>query len=207
VGGFLSSTLGFFLTWWGVIILAFLDSSLLFFVPLGIDAVLVYLAAAHPERFWVYPLLTTAGSTASAAVTYWLGRKLGNVGLERFVPPRRLERFKARVGNAGAIAMALPAALPPPFPLTAFVLTCGALEVDARRFFFVYVGARLLRFGVEAALARRYGQGVLRVLQSATFEWIVGGFVIVAVAGTVVSAAALWRKTRKADETKQAQVR
>jgi membrane protein YqaA with SNARE-associated domain len=176
-------------------------------VPLGIDTVLVYLAASHAERFWVYPLLTTAGSTASAAVTYWLGRTLGDVGLERFVPPRRLERFKARVSNTGAIAMALPAALPPPFPLTAFVLTCGALDVNAQRFFTVYVGARLVRFGIEATLARMYGQRVLRVLQSPTFEWMVGAFVLVAVAGTVISAAALWRKTRKPEDTKQAQVR
>jgi hypothetical protein len=86
--------------------------------------------------------------------------------------------------------------LPPPFPLTPFIRTCGALAVDPWRFFLTFGGARVIRFGIEALLARRYGGGILRVLESDTFQLIVVGFIVVAILGTVVSAVALWRKTR-----------
>ncbi len=189
---------GWSLTWWGVVLLAALDSSLLFFLPFGNDTLLVYLAARHRDVFWVYPLLTTAGSLTGAGVTYWIGRQAGEKGLERLVSTRRLDRLKARVKDTGAVAIALPAILPPPFPLTPFVLTCGALEVSATKFFGVFVAARLIRFGVEAMLARRYGEGILAVLESGTFKGVVALFIAVAVVGTVWSAIVLWRRTRGA---------
>jgi hypothetical protein len=90
--------------------------------------------------------------------------------------------------------MALPALLPPPFPLTPFVLTCGALKADPRIFFSTFALMRLIRFGAEAALARVYGRGVLRVLESDTFQMVVVGFIVVAIIGTVVSAVMLWAR-------------
>lgn len=190
--------LGFFLTWWGAALLAALDSSMLFFMPFGVDAVVIYLAARDEALFWVYPLLATAGSLAGAALTFWVGKKAGDVGLERLVPAKRLERIRARVREKGAVAMALAALLPPPFPLTPFILTCGALEVDRRLFFITFGIVRLVRFGAEAAFARLYGQGVLRVIESDSFQNVIMGFVVVAVIGTIVSAALLWRNTRQA---------
>lgn len=197
MSGLFYSLFGFFLTWWGAMLMAALDTSLLFFVPIANDALVIYLTARRRELFWLYPLLTTAGSVVGAASTFWIGAKIGEVGLERFVPTRRLERLRARVREKGAIALALPAILPPPFPLTPYILTCGALKVDAWTFFLTFAAARLLRFGVEAVLARQYGRGVLRILQSRTFQDIVIGFVVVAIAGTIASGVALWRRTRE----------
>jgi hypothetical protein len=45
-------------------------------------------------------------------------------------------------------------------------------------------------------LARIYGRGILRVLESDTFQVVVLVFVVVAVVGTIVSAVMLWRNTR-----------
>jgi membrane protein YqaA with SNARE-associated domain len=190
------SFFGFFLTWWGAFLMAALDSSMLFFLPFGIDALVIYLSARNNELFWIYPVLATAGSAIGAAVTYWIGQKAGEVGLERLVPERRLRRFRAKVAESGAIAMAVPALLPPPFPLTPFILTCGALKVDWWRFFLTFALVRLLRFGTEAGLARVYGRGILRVLQSDVFQMVVVGFIVVAVVGTVMSVIMLWRSTR-----------
>jgi membrane protein YqaA with SNARE-associated domain len=186
----------FFLSWWGAFLLAALDSSMLFFLPFGVDAVVIYLAARNRELFWVYPIMATAGSIAGAAVTFWIGQKAGEHGLERLVSARRLERVRCRVRDSGAIAMALPALLPPPFPLTPFILTCGALSVDRTRFFLTFGAMRLARFGVEAVLARRYGRGILRFLQSDQFQIVVIAFVILALIGTTISAVMLWRSTR-----------
>jgi membrane protein YqaA with SNARE-associated domain len=197
MSAFFGSFFTFFLTWWGPFLLGALDSSMLFFLPLGIDTVVIYLAARNHDLFWVYPLLATAGSLTGAAVTFWIGLKAGEHGLERFVSEKRLERMRCKVRDSGAIALALPALMPPPFPLTPFILTCGALAVNRWRFFITFGMVRLLRFGAEALLARRYGRGILRVLQSDTFQMVVIGFVVIAVVGTIVSAVLLWRSTHR----------
>lgn len=193
--GFFYSIFGFFLTWWGAFLMAALDASMLFFLPFGIDAVVIFLAASNRDLFWLYPLLATAGSLTGGAATFWIGRKMGSVGVERLVPPRRFERLKQKVNERGAVAMALPALLPPPFPLTPFILTCGALDVNRTRFFATFGAVRLLRFGLEAWLARTYGRGVLAIIQSQTFQVVVLVFVVVAVLGTIASAVLLWRST------------
>ena len=196
--GFFYSVFGFFLTWWGAFLMGALDTSMLFFLPFGIDAVVIFLAASNRDLFWAYPLLATAGSLTGAAVTFWIGRTIGAAGVDRLVPGRRLDRLKEKVNQGGAVAMALPAVLPPPFPLTPFILTCGALDVNRTRFFATFGAVRLVRFGLEAWLARTYGRGVLAILQSETFQMVVIGFIVVAVIGTIASAVMLWRSTHAA---------
>jgi membrane protein YqaA with SNARE-associated domain len=197
VTSFFYSIFGFFLTWWGAVLIAALDTSIVFFLPFGVDAVVIFLAARDEELFWLYPLLATAGSLAGAAGTFWVGRKVGAAGLERLVPAKRLDRLKSKVKEKGAVAMAVPALLPPPFPLTPFILTCGALDVNKWRFFTTLGTVRLLRFGAEAALARMYGRRVLAVLQSEPFQIVILGFIVIAVIGTVMSAVLLWRSTHQ----------
>jgi len=187
----------FFLTWWGTYLIAALDASMMFFLPFGVDAVVIFLAARDRELAWLYPLLATAGSVTGAAATYWIGQKIGEIGLARYVPSRRLERLQARVRNSGAIALAIPALLPPPFPLTPFVLTCGALRVNPWRFFTVFGAMRLVRFGTEAALALVFGRKIMQILRSDTFQLVIVGFIVLAVVGTIISAVLLWRSTRR----------
>ena len=194
---FFQSIFGFFLTWWGAFLMAALDSSMLFFLPFGVDAVVIFMAARNEELFWLYPILATAGSLTGAAATFWIGKKIGDVGLERVVSAKRLERLRCKVRDRGAIAMAAPALLPPPFPLTPFILTCGALKVDPWRFFATFGAVRLLRFGAEAALAVVYGRGILRVLQSEAFQMVVAGFIVVAIVGSIVSIVMLWRSSHQ----------
>ncbi len=193
----LRALVGFFLTWWGLYFLAGLDASVFFFLPFGNDAAVIFLVARDPQRFWLYPLMATAGSATGAVLTYWMGRKAGETGLPRLVPERRLDRLKKRITKTGALAMAIPAAMPPPFPLTPFLLTCGALEIDFRRLTIAFVGARIVRFGIEAVLARRYGEGILAVFRSRPFEYVIAGLIVVGVVGTILSLVMLWRRTRR----------
>jgi membrane protein YqaA with SNARE-associated domain len=191
------SFLGYFLTPPGLVAMAALDSSLIFFLPLGIDFVVILLAARKPELFWLYACLATAGSLAGAAVTYWLGREIGEHGLSRLVRPSRLARIQQQVNVRGAYSLAALALIPPPFPFTAFVLTSGAFRVAPGRFFTMLGGVRLLRFGIEGALAAHYGRGIVGWMKSDIFQWFVGGFIVLAVVGTVISAIAIVRSTRR----------
>lgn len=187
--------LGYFLTVPGVMLMAALDSSLVFFLPLGIDFVVILMTARTPTLFWAYALLATAGSLIGAAFTFWLGRKVGEHGLARLVKPSRLERVQRRVNHSAAVSVAALAIIPPPFPFTAFVLTSGSLRVDAWSFFLMLGGVRLLRFGVETGLAARYGRGILTWMRSPVFEVIVGVMIVLAVVGTLISTIAVWRGT------------
>jgi membrane protein YqaA with SNARE-associated domain len=195
--GFFYSLLGYFLTPAGVIAMGALDSSLVFFLPLGIDFVVILMAARKPELFWLYALLATAGSVAGAAATFRLGRAVGEHGLSRLVNPNRLKRIQRRVSERAAYSVAALALIPPPFPFTAFVLTSGALRVQTWAFFTALAGVRMLRFGIEAALAAHYGRGIIGWMKSPVFQWIVDGFIVLAVAGTIVSAIAVVRSTRR----------
>jgi membrane protein YqaA with SNARE-associated domain len=191
------SLFAFFLTWWGAFMIAALDATMLFFLPFGVDAVVVYLSARNEQLFWLYPLLATAGSTVGAATTYWIGKKIGDVGLDRYVSERRLNRIRKRVRDSGAVALAVPALLPPPFPLTPFILTCGALNVNPWRFFGIFSAVRLLRFGAAAGLAVVYGRGILRVLESDAFQFVVAIFIAIAVIGTAATGVLLWRSSHE----------
>jgi membrane protein YqaA with SNARE-associated domain len=189
--------LGYFLSPAGVIVMAALDSSLIFFFPLGIDFVVIILSARRPDLFWLYPLLATAGSLAGAAVTFWIGRKVGQHGLSRLINPSRLRRVQKRVSRSAAASIAALAIIPPPFPFTAFVLTSGALGLSAATFFLTLGVVRILRFAIESALAAHYGSQILSWMESTVFEVIVGGLIAMAITGTIVSVIALIRGTRQ----------
>jgi membrane protein YqaA with SNARE-associated domain len=180
----------------GVFVLAALDSTLFFSLPFGIDAAVIILAARLSELWWVVPLLATSGSVIGAALTFWMGVKIGEQGLDRWVPARRLQRIRDRVRKSGAIALAVLDLIPPPFPFTPFVLAAGALEVKTKTFFVTLTVCRIFRFGLEAALAKRYGPRILAWLDSDLFHMIVSFFIVIAVALTALSLVRIVQSTR-----------
>jgi membrane protein YqaA with SNARE-associated domain len=193
---FFFSILGYFLTPPGLVLMGVLDASLIFFLPLGIDFVVIVMTARRPELFWLYALLATAGSLIGAAGTYWIGKKAGDKGLTRLVSPRRLERVKAQVGRGTYVVAGL-ALIPPPFPFTPFVLASGALGMSPWAFFSALAGARIFRFGLEGVLAYRYGSQILRWMKTPAFQAVIGAIIALAVIGTIVSAVVAIRSSRR----------
>ena len=181
----------------GVVVLAALDSTLFFSLPFGIDAAVIILAARMRALWWLVPLLATAGSVAGAALTFWMGVKIGEQGLERWVPRKRLTAIRARVREKGAIALAVLDLIPPPFPFTPFVLAAGALDVTPRTFFVTLTVCRVLRFGLEAALALVYGHRIMSLLESDRFHDVVMMFIAIAIALTVLSLVQVVRATQR----------
>jgi membrane protein YqaA with SNARE-associated domain len=193
---FFYSLLGSFLTPGGLVLMGALDASLIFFLPLGIDFAVIVLSARHPHLFWFYAVLATAGSLLGAAVTFWIGRKVGKHGLSRLMKPSRLRRVQNRVADNAGFGVAALAIIPPPFPFTAFVLASGAFGGHAWTFFTTLAAVRLVRFLAEGGLAGIYGRRILGWMQSTTFEVIVGALIVLAVGGTIVSGLAVYRSTR-----------
>ncbi len=180
----------------GVFALAALDSTLFFSLPFGIDAAVILLAAKMRESWWIVPLVATAGSTAGAALTFWMGEKIGEKGLDRWVPANRLKHVRSRLRKSGAIALAVLDLMPPPFPFTPFVLAAGALKVKRKTFFITLIVSRLFRFGLEASLAARYGRRILAWMDSDRFHNIVGFFIVLAIGLTILTLVRLARSTR-----------
>src|SRR5438093_4217 len=87
------------------------------------------------------------------------------------------------------------------FLTPAGVLLRCALWMSPWSFFGTLTGFRLLGFGFEAALASRYGSQILRWMKTPVFEAIVGVFIGLALIGTIVSAVALIRGSKRGVET------
>ena len=193
---FLISTFSFLLSWWGLGLIAALDSTMIFFLPLGVDIAVIILCSHSPRLFWLYAIIASAGSLCGAIVTYYVGRRLGEAGLEHFVPKKRLSTIQRRIEDKGAIALGVLDLIPPPFPFTACILAAGALKVSTPLFFITLGVTRLFRFGVEAVLAYFYGPQIINWLQSDIVEYIGTGLLALAVIGTVITFIQLVHNTR-----------
>jgi membrane protein DedA with SNARE-associated domain len=194
--GFFVTIFGALMSWWGLWLIAALDSSMVFFLPLAVDIAVIILASRSHHLFWLYPILASAGSLCGAAVTFYIGRRLGERGLQHFVSKGRLAKVQKRIEDKGAVALAVLDLIPPPFPFTACILAAGALEVSTPIFFITLFWTRVVRFGAEAVMAYFYGPQIINWLESDTFEYIGISLFAVAVLGTTITVMQLIRSTR-----------
>jgi membrane protein YqaA with SNARE-associated domain len=155
----------------GLILVAVVDSSPIPLpIPGSTDLVLLWLVA-HNGLAWLLVLSAVAGSLVGAYLTWRIGRKGGESALPRYVPARLLKRVVAWVEGHPILSVFLPAILPPPIPLSPFVLASGALGVSRNRFLLVFGAARALRYTFIAWLAVKYGRHVVRMWSSTIQAW------------------------------------
>lgn len=195
----------YFFSWWGVFLLGALDSSVLFSLPFGIDAVVIILTAQSNDHFLFYAILANVGSLIGAAASFWIGSKAGEKGIEKFAPSKRLELVRKKVHHKGAVAIAALDLVPPPFPFTAFILMAGALKVSKRKFFVSLGLFRMIRFGGEAALAKIYGEKIISWLQLDIIRGIIGILIFVAIISSAFSAILLFKTKNKIRQQERAQ--
>jgi membrane protein YqaA with SNARE-associated domain len=152
-------------------------------IPGSTDLLLLWLVA-HTGEPWLLVLSAVAGSLLGGYITWHIGRRGGEAALRHYVPARLLARVVAWVEHHPVLAVFLPAVLPPPIPLSPFLLASGALGVSRNRFLLVYGTARTLRYSFVAWLAVTYGRRVVRMwsgtLQawSAPLLWIFGAVML-----------------------------
>lgn len=192
--GITSTLLHTFLSPVGVVVLGAIDSSILFATPFALDFAVIAMTARHRETFWLFPLLAAIGSIAGATVTFWIGRRIGEEGLDRYIPRQRLDRVLQRGRTAGVVALAFLALVPPPFPFTAVILAAGAIKLDAVRFLAAVAGVKCLRYGAEAALALVYGSHIVTWLESDVAEAIGAAMALLVITGVAWSIGRLIRR-------------
>lgn len=185
----------------GLFLVAVIDSSVIPLpVPGSTDLLLLWLVA-HNGDPWLLAAIALAGSLLGGYTTWQIGRKGGKPALSRYVPAYLLRRIAVWMEHHPILAIFLPAVLPPPIPLSPFVLASGALGVSRNRFLAVFGVARCLRYSFIAWLGAVYGRHMVRVWSGTLQQWsttLLWVFVGLLVAGTCF---AIWkaRGLRKID--------
>jgi membrane protein YqaA with SNARE-associated domain len=144
----------------GLIPLGVLDSSLVP-VPGSMDVATILLSARERHLWFYYAVMATAGSVLGAFITYRLARKGGQEALTKRFPKRKVDKVLKTFERWGFAAIAVPAMLPPPFPLVPFVIAAGAMQYSLGKFLAAMTVGRFVRYSILAYLGATYGRHIL----------------------------------------------
>ena len=139
-------------------------------IPGSTDLLLLW-QVSHKGNPWVLALCAIAGSLAGGFSCWQLGRKGGELAMRKFVPARIHDRVVSWVEKRPIVAVFLPTMLPPPIPLSPFILAAGALGVPRNRFLAAFGAARTLRYGLVAWLGIKYGRGIVVLWSKELAKW------------------------------------
>jgi membrane protein DedA with SNARE-associated domain len=168
----------------GLILMGVLDSSVIP-TPGGQDLLTIALVAREKELWLYYAAMATVGSTLGGYLTYRLGRKGGEEALERRLSKRRVERVHQAFERWGFSAVFAPALMPPPVPLSPFLLSAGAMNYPLKKYLLALAAGRAIRFTLIAYLASLFGRSLLALFSRHYGKIIVGLIAAGAVAGAI----------------------
>lgn len=179
----------------GEILLGLADASVVP-TPGSLDLLVILLVGSSPHYWWIYVLAATIGSSLGAYITYEIGLKGGKEGLAKRIPERKLKNVYKWSEQYGVGAVAVPAFLPPPFPLSPFLLAAGVTKVPKTEFLAAYSAGRLVRYGIVAFLGLMYGQSLIHAIQkySRPIIWVL---IFISSLSAIAAAAYLWRRKQK----------
>lgn len=155
----------------GLFTIAIADSSVVpLLLPGSTDLLLLWLVA-HGSDPWLLAPVAILGGLVGGYTTWRIGKRGGERALPHYVSKRMLRRIVLWVERHPLLSVFLPAVLPPPIPLSPFVLASGALGVSRNRFLLVFGAARSLRYGLVCWLGAVYGRQIVRVWSATLEEW------------------------------------
>ena len=96
---------------WGVFAIGFIDSA---FFGLPLDPVVAGYVYANHALAPLYVVMASAGSALGSVIIYVIGRKGGELLIEKRVGKARLERLRDRFERQEFFALMVPSMLPPP---------------------------------------------------------------------------------------------
>jgi membrane protein YqaA with SNARE-associated domain len=155
----------------GVFAVAVIDSSVIPLPLPGSTDLLVLLLTANQGNPWLLTAAALSGSMIGGYLTWSAAKKGGESMLQRYVPPRFLKPISRWVERHGVVTVFVASILPPPIPLTPFLLSAGALGVPRNRFLASFAVARTWRYGLTAWLGVTYGRQVIRAWSQYLAGW------------------------------------
>ncbi len=145
----------------GLIILGVLDNSVIP-LPGSMDIITILLAAHRRQPWFYYAIMATAGSVLGGYLTYRMARKGGKEMLERRISKKKATKIYALFEKWGFAAVAIPALLPPPFPIVAMLLAAGAMQYPTKKFLAALAVGRGIRYAILAYLGYHYGRSIVK---------------------------------------------
>jgi membrane protein DedA with SNARE-associated domain len=112
-----------------------------------------------------------------------MARKGGKETLEKKFSDKKVKKIYAIFERWGFAAVAIPAILPPPFPITPMLLAAGAMQYPTKKFLLALAVGRGIRFSILAYLGYHYGRHIVKFF--AEYYWPV---LIVLIAFSVIGA-------------------
>ena len=152
----------------GLIALGVIDNSPIP-LPGSMDAATILLAAHHRNLWVYYAIMATLGAALGGYLTYRIARKGGKETLEKRLSKRKATKVYAIFERWGFAAVAIPAILPPPFPIVPMLLAAGAMQYPARKFLAALALGRGIRYTILAYLGAHYGRNIVRFF--ALYYW------------------------------------
>jgi membrane protein YqaA with SNARE-associated domain len=177
----------------GLFFISIVDSS---FVPLpipGVTDIMLVLLAAQKTNWILLVALSTAGSAVGGFFSYQVGHAGGMAFLEKHVPARIFKRVCGWMQEHAILAVALPAILPPPMPLSPFVLAAGALNMSRSKFMWTFTISRAIRHAIAVFLGIYYGRHILRIWNAFSEKWATTILVVIWSVILVGCAIAFWK--------------
>ena len=159
----------------GLFGLAVIDSSVIPIPVPGSTDLILLLLTAFRSRSASSPIILAASAFAGSAIGGYLawaaGKKGGEATLAKLGKSRFVRSIHGWMKHKGMLSVGLAAVLPPPIPLTPFLLAAGALGISRNRFLVAYCAGRAVRYGAVAWLGYRYGRAVVVIWQRSLSEW------------------------------------
>ena len=158
---------------------AFAESS---FFPVPPDAMLIPMVLARPGRGFAYAGVCTAGSVIGGLAGYAIGYFLGPVGhwlLAVMGHPNGEATFRAWFAQWGLWVILIKGLLPIPYKLV--TIASGLAHFDLAIFVAASIATRGARFFAIAAILKRFGPGLLPVIEKRLALVAVGAVAVVAV--------------------------
>jgi membrane protein YqaA with SNARE-associated domain len=144
----------------GLMLLAVCDSSFVSLPELN-DILLMTFSINNPEGMLKYAALTTLGSLIGCSLLYSVGRKGGEVFLQKRFGNEKIVRLQRWYQRHGVLAVIIPSLLPPPTPFKVFVLSAGSFGISWPKFLIAVVIGRGIRYFSEGILAVIYGPAAI----------------------------------------------
>jgi membrane protein YqaA with SNARE-associated domain len=152
----------------GLILLGLADNSLIP-MPGSTDVATILLAAHHPNLWIYFAIMATAGAVLGGYLTYRMARKGGKETLEKRFSKKKTDKVYAIFERWGFASVAIPALLPPPFPIVPMLLAAGAMQYPTRKFLTALAVGRGIRFIILGYLGAHYGRHIVKFF--AQYYW------------------------------------
>jgi len=152
----------------GLILLGLADNSLIP-LPGSTDVVTILLAAHHGSLWAYYAIMATAGAVLGGYLTYRMARKGGKETLEKRFSEKNTAKVYAIFERWGFASVAIPAFLPPPFPIVPMLLAAGAMQYPTRKFLAALAVGRGIRYTILGYLGAHYGRHIVKFF--ARYYW------------------------------------